>query len=183
MILLYGYAGDIIGKSCEADQKSAESDAGRMLLARLLEENGIEARLDNIKRKENGKPYLEGCPEIDFSITHSKGFVACVLSLGEGRVGIDAEPSETAYTKDKQRALAKRFFSESEIEALDCGEKSFSELWTRREAYLKMTGEGFAAGIGKELEGVHAAAFCLCGYTVAVAAESGAEIELKAYNK
>ena len=157
--------------------------AGRILLATLLAKTGIEATLDDIKTEENGKPYLEGFSGVEFNITHSKGFVACVLSLGEGRVGVDAEPSEIAYSPEKQKAFADRFFSESERNSLALGEKSFSELWTRREACLKMTGAGFVAGVGKPLDDANCATFCIDGYTVTVAAESDAQIEIIAYNK
>ena len=54
MILMYGYADEMIGERFGENKKSAESEAGRMLLATLLAENGIDATLDNIKRKENG---------------------------------------------------------------------------------------------------------------------------------
>ena len=183
MILLYGYADEMIGERFGENKKSAESEAGRMLLATLLAENGIDATLDNIKRKENGKPYLDGCQGVDFNITHSKGLVACVLSVGEGAVGVDAEPTELAYSKEKQESLAERFFSDDERESLRASKKSFSELWTKREACLKMTGEGFAAGIGKTLNGARCTTFRIDGYTVAVATESSVEIKIKAYNK
>ena len=145
MLLLYGFVDRIVEKT-EENKRSAESLAGRVLLDRALEACGVNAISSYIRKEDNGKPYLEGHPEIDFNITHSNGFVACILSVGEGRVGIDAEPQNTPYSKEKQMALACRFFGESERMLLEKGEMDFSELWTRREAYLKMTGEGFAAG-------------------------------------
>jgi hypothetical protein len=91
---------------------------------------------------------------------------------------LDAEPSNTPYPTEKQRALAMRFFSEGERTLLDNGELDFSALWTRREACLKMTGEGFAAGIKRELaDGVHLRTLSILGYTVSICTEKDVRIE------
>jgi phosphopantetheinyl transferase len=96
VIILYGFVSEILGYTPDKNKKSAESDAGRRLLDLLLRERGVHATSDNIKIGINGKPYFEGMPGLDFNITHSKGFVACILSMGEGRVGIDTELTEIA---------------------------------------------------------------------------------------
>lgn len=182
MILLYGYADEILGQITDKNKKSAESAAGRRILDILLSECGVAATSENIKTGKQGKPYLAELPNVDFNITHSNGFVACILSVGEGRVGIDAEPAECPYPPEKQKALASRFFSEDEQKCLFHGEKTFSELWTRREACLKMTGEGFAKGIGRDLSGdAHCTAYDIHGFTVTVATERNSEIIIYEY--
>lgn len=182
MIILYGYADEILGETNGINKKSAESTAGRRLLDLLLKKNGLFVTSANIKIGESGKPYLDGYPEVDFNITHSKGLVACALSIGEGRVGIDAEPIGRECPPERQKALAARFFSEDEQNRLSSGEMTFTELWTRREAYLKMTGEGFANGIGKKIpDSTFFHFFTAHGFTFAVATERTAKIVVKEY--
>ena len=123
-------------------------------------------------------------PLLCLVVALSNGFVACILSVGEGRVGIDAEPTECPYTAEKQNALAARFFSEDEQKSLSAGDKTFAQLWTRREAALKMTGEGFAKGIGQELpQNVHFTTLTIGGFTLTVAAEQTANVVVKEYMK
>ena len=182
MIVLCGFISEIPGYSPDKNKKSAESDAGRRLLDLLLQENGVNATSDNIKIGINGKPYFDVLPGIDFNITHSKGFVACVLSMGEGRVGIDAEPTAIAYPPEKQKMLAARFFGDDEQKSLADGSMTFSDLWTRREAYLKMTGEGFANGICRNIpQNLRFSSFEVDGYTVTVCTENDAQIILRKY--
>ena len=144
MILAYGYAEKIVG------DKAKESEAARVLLTLLLKKCNIDASALEIKADTNQKPYIEDRSDIDFNISHSNGFVACALSVGEGKVGVDVEFDRSAIPTNRQTKIAERYFSENEKKALADGE-SFVTLWTKREAYLKMTGDGFAKGIGKAI--------------------------------
>ena len=94
---------------------------------------------------KNGKPYFREYP-FYFNLSHSGDYVFCVLSLSE--VGADIQQQSN---KDNER-LAERFFSAQEIAVLqDCKEAKnvlFYQLWTRKEAYGKLTGEGIAATMG-----------------------------------
>lgn len=182
MIILYGFVSEILGYTPDKNKKSAESDAGRRLLDLLLVESGVDATSDNIKIGINGKPYFEGMPGLDFNITHSKGLVACILSMDEGRVGIDTELTEIAYPPEKQKMLAARFLGDDEQKSLADGDMTFSELWTRREAYLKMTGDGFAKGICEKIpSNVRFSSFEVEGYTVTVCTENDVPIILRKY--
>ena len=91
---------------------------------------------------KNGKPYFRDYP-FYFNLSHSGDYVFCVLSLSE--VGADIQQQSN---KDNER-LAERFFSAQEIAALQgCKEEKnvlFYQLWTRKEAYGKLTGEGIAS--------------------------------------
>ena len=99
---------------------------------------------------KNGKPYLRD-RSFFFNLSHSGGYVFCALSDRE--VGADIQICQPAqYSR-----LAGRFFSEEEHLALeecaDEGERSllFYRLWTRKEAYGKLTGAGLAEGLGRNL--------------------------------
>ncbi len=90
-----------------------------------------------------GKPYLTSHPDIYFSISHCPKGVACVVS--RERVGIDIESLESY---DPEIAGAVMNEEElSEIEAAESHAKRFIELWTRKESYLKLHGEGIGENL------------------------------------
>lgn len=92
-----------------------------------------------------GKPYFRDNP-FYFNLSHSGDYVFCVLSCAE--VGADIQKHQN-YNNEH---LARRFFSPQEIVALqNCREGQdalFYRLWTRKEAYGKLTGEGIASVVG-----------------------------------
>ena len=98
----------------------------------------------------NGKPAL--APPWDgwrFNLSHSGP--AALVGVSQGRpVGVDIErirPMPAAL------GIARRFFSRGEQEALEAlapreREPAFFACWTRKEAFLKATGEGLGRGLG-----------------------------------
>ncbi|MGN0403012.1 MAG: 4'-phosphopantetheinyl transferase family protein [Acetatifactor sp.] len=90
----------------------------------------------------HGKPYLKEIP-IQFSISHSGRFVLCAVS--EREIGADIQRMED---RTRVRRLAERFFAEDEKQFLAGCEREeelkrrFYELWTKKEALGKLTGEG-----------------------------------------
>lgn len=98
-----------------------------------------------------GKPKIAGCDNrnLRFNVSHSAGRAIFALALGR-EVGIDLE-SATRLEKDKDLShLAARVLSPRELtvwHALpddDARFAAFLRAWTRKEAYIKGTGEGFA---------------------------------------
>lgn len=93
-----------------------------------------------------GKPYPGGLPFF-YSLSHSGGYVACGISDRE--IGVDIQRCQTV---DAER-LGRRFFTEAEAEALarcgseEAGRRLFYDLWTQKESYGKLTGEGLRAGL------------------------------------
>ena len=86
---------------------------------------------------EHGKPMIDG---LEFSLSHSGNMVICAVS--DKPVGCDVEELRKA-----PKGVAKRYFSENEKEYLNQfnGEDydtAFFRLWTMKESYVKMTGEG-----------------------------------------
>lgn len=98
----------------------------------------------------NGKPYLQDYP-LYFNLSHSGNYVVCAVSPRE--VGVDIQE----YRQVDMERLARRFFSEEEQSILTaCANekeqcKLFYQLWTRKEAYGKLTGEGIASVINKNM--------------------------------
>lgn len=93
-----------------------------------------------ISRDQKGKPYFQGDPwkQIEFSMSHSDGFWACVM--GRCPLGIDIQKKRPCRYED----IAKKHFWEAEVSYVcQQGLDGFYEIWTRREALAKYTGLGF----------------------------------------
>lgn len=86
---------------------------------------------------DNGKPFLAGEGAPFFSISHSGKYVVCVVS--EVEIGVDIEE-----TSPIRPAVLRRCFNEEEQEWIGDNPKRFTQLWTMKEAYIKMTGTGLS---------------------------------------
>jgi 4'-phosphopantetheinyl transferase len=91
-----------------------------------------------------GKPILRECGEgLRFNVSHSGG--RALLAFARGReLGVDLEAEREI---PEMASLAERFFSAAEAaawRALPSEERpaAFFRAWTRKEAFLKATGEG-----------------------------------------
>lgn len=122
---------------------------GYMLAVKALSElSGIAEDGIAVNYSENGKPFSENT-KLHFSISHSGDYAVCAVS--ERDVGIDIEK-----IRQLNMQAAKKFASETELiyifghlpeksdfESAD--EKTlerFFEVWTKKEAYGKLIGEG-----------------------------------------
>lgn len=98
----------------------------------------------------NGKPFFKNFPYF-FNLSHSGEYVVCGIS--EREIGVDIQQERVCDGKK----LSERFFSQTEKELLErCVsdvERSslFYELWTGKEAYGKLTGEGIIASAGADI--------------------------------
>ena len=85
-----------------------------------------------------GKPVLAQYPDIHFSFSHSGAVALCALS--DRPIGADVEvprkirPSLVSYTMNESE--------EALINASENPTMQFLHFWTRKEALLKLTGEG-----------------------------------------
>ena len=120
-----------------------------LLLDRALASAGLDASAEPIAVGAYGKPYLPKHPDIRFNLSHSGTRVLCVLSDLE--CGCDVEKIGSGSP-----ALVRRFFAEEEQRALALPEgeepgpawlRLFCRVWTRKESWLKATGEGIARGL------------------------------------
>ncbi len=139
---------------------------------------GIER--DAVCTREGGKPYAIGHEDVGFSISHS-GRLAVGAIVPSGQIGIDIECVKERDEARRERIM-RRVFSEAERKRVaECDPiTEFYAVWTRKEAYLKYTGQGIAA-VGEadtesELLGVSFRTFRLCdaeghSYICSVAAE------------
>lgn len=101
--------------------------------------------------EEYGKPYFENLKNLHFNASHSGEIAICAFSDTE--VGCDIEIISKSNTD-----LAKRFFTRVEYEfIISANEKSnniysqqaerFCRIWTLKESFLKLTGEGISNGL------------------------------------
>ncbi len=130
---------------------------------------------------KHGKPYLAGRP-FYFNLSHSGSYVCCGVAGEE--IGVDIQRMEKVSGERLDR-IAGRFFCRREQEALSAcpGEEErrelFYRLWTRKEAYGKLTGEGILAVSGsdvteKGMEGLRWRFWdCLKGYRMAACTWEG----------
>lgn len=93
----------------------------------------------------DGKPFLQNF-EGAISITHTKTHAFCAILDERGEIGLDAE-SFGRISPDRLQALSDRWFTEAEKEAFHQAqsEERFLEIWTRKEALVKLTGDGMRA--------------------------------------
>ena len=104
-----------------------------------------------------GKPRLKNHAGLHFNLGHSGG--RAIYAVAGNDVGVDIE-----LIKDLPdwKTICRRFFSQREAGELIALEPSqqiagFFACWTRKEAYLKATGEGIAAGLDKFYAGTNPA--------------------------
>ena len=101
-----------------------------------------------LKRTENGRPYFENAPNIDFNISHTDKMVVCALCTDKSaftspQIGIDCE----MIYKKEPLPMAERFFTENELEQIKKStdqKRTFTEIWTKKEAYIKYLGTGLS---------------------------------------
>lgn len=120
----------------------------RDVLARYL--RNVHAHEIEFRTGEHGKLFLRDNDELSFSVSHSgdMGLVAVTTGMD---VGIDVERADR-YIR-RMDALARRSFADGEMRQLEAAgneekTRTFLQLWTRKEAFVKCTGEGIQRGLG-----------------------------------
>ena len=125
-----------IMKYLKAEDRKRSLGAG-LLLNRVLPRYG--ASPDAVRAGADGKPEVEG---IFFNLSHSGHIVICATA--EKEVGCDVEKIVKA-----PEGVAERFFHTGESAYVNAcmGEERdhrFFRIWTMKESYIKMTGEGMS---------------------------------------
>jgi 4'-phosphopantetheinyl transferase len=131
----------------ERDQKRFIVARGmlRKILGSYLEKDPHELRFDYTS---HGKPVLAtkaGYDTLRFNLSHSGEFALFAITNGLN-IGIDIE--RVRYDLDVMQ-IAKNYFSQGEISWLESVHKNewpgaFFQYWTRKEAFIKATGEGIS---------------------------------------
>lgn len=128
----------------QVDRMRFEVDQVQRLVARsmvrlaLSRGTGVHPADWRFERNQYGRPEVATPKEwrhLSFSITHTNGLVACLLS-GSAEVGIDAEQIRVVEDADE---IARRFFSASESRVVSSTRRSerseaFLKIWTLKES-------------------------------------------------
>lgn len=122
--------------------------AGCVLYDALCERLGLWPGVTppfSVEYGEKGKPFLPHYPELHFNLSHSGDYVCA--ALGDGPVGVDLQEK----TEVRMR-VAERFFTASDNQRLaECKEEGrrdlFFRMWSVKESYVKLTGEGMSRGL------------------------------------
>jgi 4'-phosphopantetheinyl transferase len=101
-----------------------------------------------LRYSEKEKPLLDPVHaggKLEFNVSHS-GTTALLAFAWERAVGVDVEKIRQDFDSE---AIARRFFSgheQRQLAALSSSEKyeGFFRCWTRKEAFIKATGEGLS---------------------------------------
>ena len=136
-----------------------EEDRKRSLLAGYLIQVGMKNWIDKggglqedaaplslvYTYGENGKPFLRDYREVCFSLSHSGKYVIGAFSNQE--VGIDVQKH-----RGMRSGMAERFFTEEDNALLkhlgaEHAIENFYRIWTVKESYMKLTGEGMRQGL------------------------------------
>lgn len=119
---------------------------GRGLLRQLLGSYlGVPPHSLRFASGPNGKPHLTDYAQFSFNVAHGQGR----LLLGfcrEADLGVDIEQIRLPQRADR---VAQRFFAPAEYAVFAAAPPEqqaevFFNCWTRKEAYIKATGEGLA---------------------------------------
>lgn len=131
-------------RAVKNEQSRALSLCALLALWDILDEPDIPTVL----RSENRKPYFEDS-SLFFSLSHVDKLATAVLS--DAPIGIDIEWLDASR---KAQAISSRFFSneeQTEISNSSDPLESFFSMWTKKEAYAKLTGKGLASICAGEL--------------------------------
>lgn len=135
-----------------------DRDRNRYVRCRLALRNLLGSYLQVLPGEIRFRYESRGKPEIDdalnprslrFNVAHSGGLA--LIAIGSGRtMGVDVE---RIRPMPDLLNIARRFFSAREVQAIltiseDKRTEAFFACWTRKEAFLKATGEGLSHPLG-----------------------------------
>lgn len=113
----------------------------RILICKIKGINNSQIVFSN---NEYGKPYLIDQPDVHFNISHTRNAIAVIVS--DKPVGIDIE-----RVSEVDISIAERYFTRNEfsyiIQSSEHQDKRFYEIWTKKEAYIKYTGQGLSLSL------------------------------------
>lgn len=140
------YLGSDENRKAKADRlkkdtaKKLSVAAGELARSVIAKKFNIDKKDVRFRVDKGGKPYAEGL-DVNFSISHSGTIALCAVA--DGPVGIDIEK-----IRDADLSVAKKHFAMDEqdyvLEKLSLSRQRFFEIWTRKEAYVKMLGKGIS---------------------------------------
>jgi len=139
MPLLSGQRKEKIKKLRFSAGKNASSMVYLLLRLGLIEEYDINEPVEFIFESK-GKPVLKKYPHIRFNFSHSSGTAACAIS--KNNIGVDVQQIKTIKDNVAKRVLSAEEYID--FKNTDVPNEYFCEIWTIKESYLKLTGNGIS---------------------------------------
>ncbi len=147
---------------CRASSEIATSESNNtdtmklqlLTVSQVLKKLGAPIEIEYSYGEKN-KPSFRNLPW-HFNISHSEEYVFCVLS--EQEVGVDIQYKKTFYNE----GILRRFFTKEEQTQWSSyatqkeRDEFFYQMWIRKEALGKLTGEGIAQTISVNMIGTQA---------------------------
>lgn len=111
----------------------------RQILGQYL---GVAPAAVSLARADNGKPFVAGA-SLEFSLSHSGRLAVCAVGAG-GPLGVDIECLRPVADAN---GIVRQMFDAGEVAEYEAHRgharvEAFFSAWTRKEAFLKATGEG-----------------------------------------
>ncbi len=119
-------------KRCDTDKMILES-LGKYTLG-----HSLSMYHGKILRTSLGKPYIDY--PLFVGVSHTDSMV--IIAIDEDGFGIDCE--EHGRITKRREDIANRFFTDNERKFIHSDE-DFLEIWVKKEAYVKFTGQGLSA--------------------------------------
>ena len=117
-----------------ASKREIERIAGDYLIKTVVSSHVVKDPSE-IEILRAGKPRLKNS-EIQFNLSHSEDWI--LLGVGEMPLGVDIQKISSIREK-----VMEAYYTESEKELVkEYGVTAFYEIWTKKESYVKYTGEG-----------------------------------------
>ena len=126
--------------ACRSESKRAELIFGGALIIRAFKEAGLSEV--GITYGKNGKPEADR-EGFYFNLSHSGNTIA--LAFSDGELGFDIQKPVAA-----RESLKDRILSPGEKERLSKDKTPFNRIWSLKESFSKLTGEG----IGTDFTGL-----------------------------
>lgn len=128
-----------------------ECDRRRFLAARSLLRHILAPYVDTAPERvalgygHQGKPFLVEHPDTHFNLSHAGDVLVVGVARGR-RVGVDVEPTIPEPVMDEVMETVSSEPERARLGSLDGSERRewFSQLWTRKEAYIKADGRGMS---------------------------------------
>ena len=118
----------------------------RSVLALYIQQPAESLQFD---KGEHGKPFLVNNLTIHFNLSHSQDIA--MLAVASRDTGIDIE---CINRKHEWQKIMHRFYTESEQQKIlalpdNLQQRAFYQVWTRKEAHMKVTGQGLHLAPGQ----------------------------------
>lgn len=135
-------------QKCAQDADRARLAGSGWLLRQALIRSGIAPDMQHLKKTELGKLFLQGFPDLHFSLSHSGTWAVCALA--QTPVGVDIELPRCTPE------IARRFFHPDELPDFSSlpetqWQDQLNRLWTAKEAFTKALGGGLTIPMNRFL--------------------------------